>query len=409
MNERYLRKSNEEEYEYGLRLISIKVEEKPNDLDWQDIVELTGMSCHRDTLRKAATGCAYSSYEVMQYFKHKQAIEAKRGDDAYQKELDDKLLDIQKQTKQLQDQRRELTKVIDTIGRSEHLEDMMIDAARALDKSIGRIEFEPVYGNIGENEAILVYCDWHYGMTTDNIWNKYDTDICKRRVKYVTQQAAEKLLFHKCEKLHVVVLGDLIHGAIHVSTRVVAEELTCEQLMNSSEILAQSIEYLSQYVPYINVYTTYGNHARAVENKSESIHRDNFERIIPWWLKERLKDYENICIVPDLGNEYIYFDACGYGVCAAHGDLDNVKNAPRLASSLFYKRYGKDIDYVLLADKHHRESFEELGVTAMICGALCGSDDYANDKRLYSLPEQVLFIMNPDVGMDAEYHIKCNL
>ena len=46
-------------------------------------------------------------------------------------------------------------------------------------------------------------------------------------------------------------------------------------------------------------------------------------------------------------------------------------------------------------------------MTAIICGALCGSDDYANGKRLYSTPSQMLLIVSPHNGVDAEYRIAC--
>ena len=101
-------------------------------------------------------------------------------------------------------------------------------------------------------------------------------------------------------------------------------------------------------------------------------------------------------------------EACGRNFCATHGDLDSVKSSPRLLSTLFHRVYNKDIDYILLADKHHHESFGELGVTAIICGALCGSDDYASEKRLFSIPEQLMLIVNQTDGVDAEYRIKCN-
>ena len=55
MNSRYQIREGEDKYEYGLRLIQIKIEEKPEDLDWQDIIELCGLDCHRDSLRKAAS------------------------------------------------------------------------------------------------------------------------------------------------------------------------------------------------------------------------------------------------------------------------------------------------------------------------------------------------------------------
>ena len=85
-----------------------------------------------------------------------------------------------------------------------------------------------------------------------------------------------------------------------------------------------------------------------------------------------------------------------------------MKSSPRLLTVLFQKKYGRNIDYILLADKHHRESFEELGVSAMICGALCGADEYASNKRLYSTPEQLLLIVSDDDGVDAEYRIRCD-
>lgn len=68
MNKKYERKSNENDYDYGLRLITIKVEERPDDLEWGDIVDLLHLDIHRDTLRKSVTGSPYSGYAVMKHF-----------------------------------------------------------------------------------------------------------------------------------------------------------------------------------------------------------------------------------------------------------------------------------------------------------------------------------------------------
>ena len=53
MNEKYLRKENEEELEYAMRLITIKKEQHPDDLDWSDIVDLLGLDLNKDSLRKS--------------------------------------------------------------------------------------------------------------------------------------------------------------------------------------------------------------------------------------------------------------------------------------------------------------------------------------------------------------------
>lgn len=319
-------------------------------------------------------------------------------------------LDLQKERQRFFDQRREYSKLVVNTSRAEHLEERLVKAAENLSSTVGTIEFESYkrLPPVGDKEAVLVLCDWHYGMTTDNAFNTYNTTICKERVQKVVADTIERIQLHQCNTLHVVVLGDLVHGAIHTSARVAAEELVCDQLMNVSEILAQAIEHMSQYVASTKVYMTYGNHARTVQKKDDNVHRDNMERIIPWWLRQRLAGNDNVEVVTEFENEFIVFDVCGSGFCASHGDLDSVKSSPRLLTVLFQKKYGRNIDYILLADKHHRESFEELGVSAMICGALCGADEYASNKRLYSTPEQLLLIVSDNDGVDAEYRIRCD-
>jgi len=326
-------------------------------------------------------------------------------------EIDQKTIELKKERRRLLDQRRELSKIVTSDARRERLYEVLAEAASNLNETIGRMYDADEYDtrlHIGsDSEAVLVLSDWHYGMVTDNVFNKYNTQICKERVCKVISSTIDRLKLHKCRKLHIVVLGDLCHGAIRVSTRVASEEYVCDQIMQASEILAQSIECLSAYVDQTYVYMTYGNHARTTANKEDSVHRDNMERLVPWWLTQRLAKYENVIVSAEEDTEFLFVNACGYDFCASHGDNDSVRTSPRLLTTLFHKKYGKDVRYILLGDKHHRESFDELGVTAMLCGSLCGTDDYANTKRLYSTPSQMLLIVNRECGVDAEYRINC--
>ncbi|MDD4089690.1 MAG: hypothetical protein PHP29_08370 [Tissierellia bacterium] len=76
------RKESEADFEYGLRLLTGKVEGL-YDIDWQDIVDELGLNVHRDTLRKnfnKTDYCqeyGYSGYDVLQYCKDKQKEEDK--------------------------------------------------------------------------------------------------------------------------------------------------------------------------------------------------------------------------------------------------------------------------------------------------------------------------------------------
>ena len=85
--------------------------------------------------------------------------------------------------------------------------------------------------------------------------------------------------------------------------------------MQATELLAQTIERLSICVPETYVYVTYGNHARTIPSKNENVHRDNMERLVPWWQTPRLSIYDNIHIMDDTGNEFLFIDACGHQIC----------------------------------------------------------------------------------------------
>ena len=402
------RKVGESDIAYHKRLVYGKLEDKTlSGVDYDELSRyLYGKQFSRDVARRLT----YGSYRTLKIMDSQVANTPSKEELSF--EIAEQTRELQKERQRYFDQRREYKKILTEEGRREHLEAALAVAAGKLDETVGRIFPDASvidYLNYVERgtEAVLVFSDWHYGMVADNVFNKYNTKICAERVEHVVHQAVNRMLLHHCSKLHIVILGDVMHGAIHTSARVASEELAADQLMQVSEILAQAIEYLSQFVEHTLVYTTYGNHARTIQNKKDSIHRDNMERIVPWWLRQRLRGLDSITIVSEEENEFLFIEACGHQFVAAHGDMDSVKSSPRLLATLFQKKYGMDIEYVLLGDKHHRESFDEVGICAMICGSLCGTDDYANSKRLYSQPEQLLLIVTEDDGVDAEYRIKC--
>lgn len=395
----------ESDFEYHKRLIYGKFEDKTlADEDYAELAEIVyGQPYNSDHARKLLRGSFMTMKEI------DDTRLSSIDDSSLLTEIDTKRMELQKERQRFFDQRREYNKLVTEDARAEHLYQMLEKSAAGLKDSVGVLFSEAdKYEADRDSEAILVFSDWHYGMTTSNVFNEYNTSICKERVTNVVRAAEKRLRRHACRKLHIVVLGDLIHGAVHTSARVASEELTADQIMQGSEVLAQAINYLGQLVPEVFVHLTYGNHGRTVANKKDSIHRDNMERLVGWWLRERFKYIDNITVMPEEETEFLLINVAGHDICASHGDLDGVKSSPRLLSALMYKMYGVDIEYVLLGDKHHRESFDELGVTAAICGSLCGTDDYANGKRLFSKPSQFMLIVDREDGVDAEYRLKCD-
>ena len=327
------------------------------------------------------------------------------GENTYSNELKEQLDEIYKAKRQLWDQRREYNKVLTSDARAEHLAEKLIEAANLVPLK----NYSDVFNftnSTSDEEAVLCLSDWHYGQVSNNIWNEYNTEICLQRVSKLFNKVARALKKHNIKTLHIALLGDFVNGAIHTGSRVASEEHTCDQLMHVSEILANFINELSVDVEEVNVYSTYGNHARTVQNKNDSIHADNMERIIPWWLKQRLMKNRKVNIIDSEYYEFIYFNVCGYNVIGTHGDIDKINDIGVVVNSLFTKKYGKTIDYTFSADKHHLESFEQFGIESTLVGSLCGTDEYANNKRLYSQPMQTLCVFTTEGGKLCTYNIK---
>ncbi|MGN5457157.1 MAG: hypothetical protein ACI4XN_14290, partial [Candidatus Kurthia intestinigallinarum] len=324
--------------------------------------------------------------------------------DEYATIIQEQLDELYKAKRQLYDQRREYNKVLVRDARADHLTEELIKAANIV--PLKRYSSAFAFKNNSSNkEALLCFSDWHYGAVSNNIWNVYNIEICIQRVSKLFDSVSSALREHNVKTLHIALLGDFVHGAIHTGVRVAAEENTCEQLMHVSEILANFINEISVYVDKVVVYSTYGNHARTIQNKNDSIHADNMERVIPWWLRQRLKDNQKVDILDSEYYEFIYMQICGCNIVCTHGDLDKFKDIGITVNSLFTKKYGKSIDYTFSADKHHLESFEQFGIESTLVGSLCGTDEYANNKRLYSNPTQTLCIFTPDDGKLCSYNI----
>ena len=130
MSNTYDRRENESQFDYGMRLIEIKMEENPPELDWEDIVELADLGTHRDTLRKASQ-TEFGGYNVYKVMKEKLA-ELQCGEDKTElSKLREKIGEFDIKKRQLQIERNGLNKLkrdlIPSIVVADELAQFMID------------------------------------------------------------------------------------------------------------------------------------------------------------------------------------------------------------------------------------------------------------------------------------------
>lgn len=373
--------------------------------NWQCIVDIINEQLYEDNVENYKSESAYRKDFSAAYRFYSSGIFENELGDKHIAELKKQQEELIKIKKQVSDQRREYIKLLAVDGRNDNLTDELIRCAERLNNEFPLDTPQDVIVT-GNREAILVLSDWHYGLVTDNIWNKYNTEICKKRVEELIDKTIEYLKLFQIKRLHILTLGDAYHGNIHVSCRVASEEDTCDQLMHVAEIIAEMIFKLSKNTEDIEFYSCYGNHCRATQIKENSIHSDNFEKIIPWWIKQRLQNNTKVHVHESEYKEFTLLNVLGYSICAVHGDLDNIKNVGVIANTLFTRKFGIPIDYVISGDKHHLEEFESFDIESIIVRSLCGTDEYANNKRLYSSAGQTLLIMNRDEGRECTRNIK---
>lgn len=359
-----------------------------SDLEWSEICSKYNLQCHPDSLRKAGVGIKMAAEAGVLDFS---TPEMKGYDEVY------------KEKQKFYDQRRMYNRELREDARSEYLVEELIKAARQLNEQKplpNRIckDWLEVCGD--DNEAILILSDWHYGMKASNVYGEYNLDIADRRIAHLRDEVIQKLQHNNVKILNIIMLGDLIGGSIHTTNRILSCENTVEQVMHVCERIAELVADISLFVEQVNIYNTYGNHARTIANYSESLHEDNLERLIPFWLNARFGDASTIHVMDSNAHEMVGFNVKGFNVCGIHGDLDTQKDAALTLAMLYKKNFGCDMDILLSGHLHEHKSNPVLNIECVQSGCLCGVDEYAKNKRLFNRPSQTLLIIDDD-GIDS--------
>lgn len=230
-------------------------------------------------------------------------------------------------------------------------------------------------------EFVVVLSDIHAGMKCDNVFNTYNVDVMKRRFVEYKEGIIKEIELHKPNKIIVVGLGDMLNGIIHVSGRVNSDLNVINSLKIVTEEILKLLISLSNYckVEYMQVL---GNHSRVISDKTEAIYDENFEKLIEWYLGVALKSYSNITITHTTGT-FVEFDTKGFKIIITHGDDTSKDEA-------FLYNTNKKIDLIL---KGHWHSYKinTIGNTEIVTtGSMCGVDEYAIKRQLYSKPSQLI-------------------
>ena len=376
------------------------------DMTWEELAEIFNRNLREPD--EAYTSSAYrKKYALLKQAKAEVFDGEEPSTDAdLCEEIVSLRRELEKERVKLRDERTEYRRLIREQARKETLDDMLLDSVNQLNKTTPLLSpsLPEKTPDFLTKEALLCFTDWHYGMVTDNIWNKFNPKICRERISNCVAWAKAHLLTNDIRKVNIAVLGDLAHGMIN-RVNLGSNKDVCDQIMEVAEILAEAINDISSIVDQVDVYSCYGNHLRSAQNKQDALPSDNMEKIIPWWLKQRLSDNIKVKINVSEYKEFTHINILGYNIVCVHGNDFNFKDIGIISNSLFNKLFGITVDYTISGDKHHYEEIEKFGIESILVSALCGTDDYANSQRLYGKPGQTLIIFNNEYGRESTYHI----
>jgi len=350
------------------------------DLSWQEIVDSLGIDISKDNFRKELSG-EFGAFAMMEYLQENNPTES---NEEFRRIKDE----LYKERQKLYDQRREYNKLLREEARFEHLTEILLESLNDLPE----LRFGMAVSNGSMiNEAALLFSDIHYGLTIDSPLNFYNTQIARERIVQLTEKTINYCRNNQVGKLHLCVLGDCISGLIHQSVRCEQEEDVVTQLMEFSEILSQMICRLREEIPEIIAYSTWGNHSRIISSKKDSLNRENLERLVPFYLKNRVPN--DVRIIDSHGTDYIEATIGGFKTVLEHGD----KSSATGALNNWVRVLGYVPQQVFMGHTHDYNDKDDCDVQVTVNGSVCGTDEYALSLRKNTKPCQVLKIYSEDV------------
>lgn len=389
----YKRYEDESEQQLLYRICS----EKEKIGSWQDVANVLN-----NILEKNLSESAYRKK-----FQAFQAIldanqEIFTDSDKQLEEIKIQKRELAKERQKLSDERVEFNRLIREEARKESFEDLI---KRVISEEVEPIDFEcnEINSYTSNNDLLVHLTDIHTGIEINSYINKFNKDVLKDRIEKYTSEILSIKETHDSENCHIVI-GEILSGLIHNNLRLQNNMDLIEQFKYISMLISEMLVVLSNEFNCVNVYVTMGNHSRIVAKKEESLQGENFDLLLPFYLKASLQNIKNISIVDnEIEPSIAMFNVRGYNVFASHGDRDNPSSVVQNWTMMF--RIKPDI--VLLGHRHTNAMSTVYDTKVIESGCVSGSDPYSISIRKTNKPEQTVSVIT-NKGLLCIYDVTLN-
>lgn len=384
MEELLKRKESESDFEYKVRICLLKLDRQIN-LDWFEIVELLGLECSSDHLRKLSYG--YKEYH--DYIEQNPTV---TSEDERLAELRAKINELEIVKIQVADEKRMLRAIQREEARRRTLKETILDRIDRLNHERPMLSNEVKECHSKKTECVML-SDLHYGNETKSYMNCYSTEIAKDRLNQYKDRVVRIAKKDDVEKINIELLGDLIENALHVTARIDNERNTAQQVVECAELISEFIYNIAIETKLpIDVYEVDGNHDRITIKKEEALTGDSFNYIIDAMLRMRLREVKNVKFIentyrPDIAIMKVYNKT----IALVHGHHDKKNNARNNLNDFL-----KGEEYIDVVHMGHYHQFEVNRGNCIINGSVKGSDNYSLDLRYSSKPQQMIVVYGDD-------------
>lgn len=297
------------------------------------------------------------------------------------------------------DERNELRRLIREEARKESYAEMV---KRVLSESVEPLNISVHYTLFNSDTDLLCHLtDIHTGIEIDNFKNVFNKDVLKKRIEKYTSDILDIRGLHQSQDCYLVI-GEILSGLIHNNLRLQNNMDLIEQLKYVSELISAMLVRLASNFNHVYVYTTPGNHSRISPKKEDSLDGENMDVLLPFYLKARLQNLDNISICDNIIEpEVAMFNIRGNNVFASHGHKDKPSNVVQNFTLMFNIRP----DIVLLGHRHTNGLTTVYDVKVIESGCVSGSDQFATSIRKTNRPEQTVSVIG-DKGLICLYDIQ---
>jgi predicted MPP superfamily phosphohydrolase len=320
-------------------------------------------------------------------------------DDPFSEKTRDSLIEIEKQRLRIRDRANDIRRLLRTSARNDDFLDILREQIPVAEPVV----FKRFSDTPQQKTCVVMLSDIHFGMTFNNAYAQYNSEIAKWRVgKYLVE--VENLLDREnIDTCYVVLMGDLISGNIHTTVRLENRENLIQQITGVSELITAFLHDLSSHCASMHVFNVAGNHSRIEANVKESTRKERLDNLIPWYCQARLANNPAIVFESNpIDETFANFDLYGKTYVAVHGDLDNSlsESAFRIGTLL-----GKPIDYMLSAHVHvPNMKLEKTGI--IVNGAVVtGGDEFTAKNRLFGPAYQCALIAGKN-GVESIHPVR---